>query len=99
MKVEFIVWYDFWFYWSYFYVKAKVATLHINESENFAHGYLILGKLKTVLCRKSSNKAFYVCGKSNVLYMRVIYSIYPCNNNQRIFYSNTTNISLLSKTV
>lgn len=39
MQVEFIVLYDFWFYWSYFYVKAKI-TIDINESENFAPGYI-----------------------------------------------------------
>lgn len=40
MQVEFIAWYDIWLHCSYFYVKTKITMVRINESENFAYGYI-----------------------------------------------------------
>lgn len=40
MQVEFIVLSDFWFYWSYFYVKVNIATIDTNKSENIVDDYI-----------------------------------------------------------
>jgi hypothetical protein len=54
-------------------VKTKISS--INESENFADGSVDRWLVDNCFVQESSDKAYYVCGESNMLlYMRVMYS-------------------------